>query len=257
MPRTPLQYVPSGYRRRLRRQSERAANRIFNPEIQAYRAQKKGVRRQYRKDVRANRGTIAYTQDAISQVPLKGLHGTARKQVAAEMALSSKDVAASLPFLNAEARATRSEAMTGINQDILTARINRSQDAARRFATELDQAGNRFLRDAKDEATDRAEKRKKKRENKVAMKQARRVTMNVLSTEPPPWAPQVIKHYGSVEQAWRAFEERVADEADVDHAQARQAVAALRRRIGRAFHHPESPLREQFRQMDLPGPVRW
>ena len=82
MPRTPLEYVPRGYRRRLRRQSERAAARIYGPEIDALQGQKKQVRRQYRRDVRANRGAIAYTQDAISQVPLKGLHGIARKQLA-------------------------------------------------------------------------------------------------------------------------------------------------------------------------------
>ena len=75
------------------------------------------------------------------------------------MALSSRDVAQSLPFLNAEARAVRSEAIQGINQDVLSAQIDQSQDAARRYATELDQAGTRFIGLAGDRADRRVEKR--------------------------------------------------------------------------------------------------
>jgi hypothetical protein len=139
------------------------AHRIFAPEIQALRGQKQAVKRQYRRDVRSNRGAINFTQQAISQVPLKGLTGKARQQVASEMALSSKDVAASLPFLNAEARAARTERLADIQSDIIGARVDQAQDAARRYASLLGQEATYQTGQAKartDVRKDRRERRK-------------------------------------------------------------------------------------------------
>jgi hypothetical protein len=227
-----LAQIPRRRKRRIQAQAERAASRIYDPEIQAYQAQRKGVRRQYRRDVRANRGVINYTNQALSRVPLKGLHGGARQAVAAEIALSRKDATASLPMLNAEARQARTAGLADIKSDIVGARVEQAQDAARRYATLLGKEATYQTQEAKDEATERADRRKRKRERQHALKEARRVTMNVLATEKPPWDEKVIRHYdGDPEAAWRAFEERVADEADVSHSEAAVAVRALRRRL--------------------------
>jgi hypothetical protein len=181
-----LARIPQRRRRRIRSKAERAAARIYQPEIEMYRAQRKGVRRQYRRDVQANRGVVNYTQDAISQVPLKGLTGKARQQVAAEMALSSKDVAASLPMLNAEARQARTAGLADIKADIIGARVERAQDAGRRYATLLGQEATYQTQKQADRAEHRVEKRARKQDLHVARRRVQMLLAEAPGDVPPP-----------------------------------------------------------------------
>jgi hypothetical protein len=132
--------IPRKLKQRFRKQSNRAARRIYGPEIQMLRGQRRGVRKQYQKDVQAAKGAINFTQSAINQVPLKGLSGRYRKEVAGELALASKDVAASFPALKAEARATRNEELSSVRDDILTARINKEKKAGETYNSLLSEA---------------------------------------------------------------------------------------------------------------------
>lgn len=241
MATNPLVRIPRGYRRRLLAQARRQAQREFGPEIRALRGSKKAVRRQYRRDVKANRGVVNYTQDAISQVPLKGLSGRYRNQVAEEMALSSKDVAASLPALNAEARGVRNEALAGINEDILNARIDKQQESATDYESLLGKAATYFSSKNKDEATERAERRKAKRQRQQDLHVASRRAMTLLLTTKPdfrPWGDKSIRQFGSADNAWRAFERQLAREAEIPDHIAESAIKRLRRRLDRPTSHP-------------------
>lgn len=235
MATNPLVKIPRRYRQRLKRRAARSAAREFNPKIQALQSQKQAVRRQYRRDVAANRGVINYTQDAIAQVPLKGLSGRYRNQVAQEMALSSKDVAASLPSLNAEARAVRSEGLMDIRSDILDTRIDKAQESAQDYESLLGKAATYFSSKG-DEASDRAEKRKAKRQRQQDLHVASRRAMTLLLTTKPdfrPWGDKSLRQFGTEDAAWRAFERQLAREAEIPDHVAETAIKRLRRRLGK------------------------
>jgi hypothetical protein len=213
--------------------AERQASREWDPQIEALRGQKKAVRRQYRRDVAANRGTVAYTQDAINQVPLKGLSGRYRNQVAAEMALSSKDVAAALPSMNAEARLAMREGLSEISSDVLDARIDKQQEAANDYESLYSKAATYFSSKG-DEASDRAEKRKAKRQRQQDLHVASRRAMTLLLTTKEdfrPWGDKSVRQFGSEDNAWRAFERQLAREAEIPDPAAEAAIRRLRKRL--------------------------
>lgn len=239
--------LPRRVKRRLKRQADRAAERIYAPEIDALQAQKAQVRRQYRRDVASAQGTVDFAQNAIESESLKGLHGSARRQVAQELARSSRDVAQSLPFLTSEAVDARRTGLSGIRSDILSAKVEQAQTAARTFNSGLEEARTKaaqyLAQQEADKAAakkDAASRAKNKRQAHKSLKTAVQTGLNLLATgamnpDKPevgvPWSQQAIKHYGTEDQAWTFFEHMLAEQEAIDPQAAHKAVLAIRKRL--------------------------
>lgn len=211
--------LPAALRQRFQHRASNYAHRLYDDQIAALRARRTGIRRQYQRDLNSAQGAINFTQNAIQQVPLKGLHGRYRQEVAAEIAQSSSDVAKSFPALKAEARAVRRDSMTELQDKILGARIERQQTAARTLNSLLGEArtdAESYLKSKKDaEGT--------KKETKTALYLAR----NALTlAKKKPWE---FKTPEQQKQAWAIIAEEAAGEG-VSPLVAQRAVAFLQQK---------------------------
>lgn len=134
---SPLQPVPKRQRRRIRRQAERVAHAQYDPLIAQLKGQKRRVRRQYRRDLAANQAYVQQAADIVGDTSLRGLQGPYRQMTKAGMARMEAGAALQLPALNMASRATRAEAMAGINDELAGARVDLAQEAATEYASRL------------------------------------------------------------------------------------------------------------------------
>lgn len=261
--------LPRRLRRQIKRRSNRYADKVYGPQIAALRGQKRAVRRQYRQDVAANRASIDMTQDALKDVPLKGLHGRYRRQVAQELAASSADVARSLPLLNSEAAATRSEAMLGVRQDIVDTKVDEAQLAARTAYQLMKEARSDAAAKLKARHQHAVDNRQAKRQRKGELQTAVRIANNLFLQTPDefrPWGSATINGFRdddgnkqppvSQTEWWRRFEEEVRRQSDVSGRSAREAIKVLRRQLNRAIRHPGSKRAFKY-EVPFGGGMMW
>lgn len=244
--------VPRRIRRRFRRRADRYAEQIYGPEIEALQQRSDQIKRQYRRDKRAARGAVNFAQEAVSDVPLTGLTGRYRREVAGELAARSADIAASFPFMVAEARQTRNEALTDNRDAILDARISQQKEEAQTFQSLMGEARTdieTYLKERAQEAeakkeearTEADERHQNIKDRRKEVRIALRTATNLLAAMKDnrrPWSDAAIDRFGSEDASWGVFEEMLADEGDISREAAALAIEALRNRMQYAGRTP-------------------
>lgn len=222
--------LPKRLRRRLRQQADAAARREFRPQIQGYRRVKRDLKGQLEDALAADAWAVEQASNAIQNVPLRGLHGPDRRMLAQGLAQMAAANEAALPSLQAGTEAEFRPQILGAQQDVLDARIDRTQAAAQGYNTLLTEARGdveQYLRgqeeDREDAADDRAEN---SIEFKEALRAAARLYENSESFKGGKMTPQT-------EAEWKGFIDVLLDQDAVNsHIIAEKAVRELRRRLG-------------------------
>ena len=124
-------------RRILARRAKRAARREYAPILRADREAFGDARRDYRAEASSVRGATRMVENSLTQA-LRGLKGSGLKGGylrQTQKALTSRqgDAAAAIPFLLADAAATRGEAISDARTQLRTDRASRDSAAASQF----------------------------------------------------------------------------------------------------------------------------
>jgi predicted HicB family RNase H-like nuclease len=246
--------LPHRVRRVIRRRSERAAQRIYGPQLKQarqgvrlvkrqYRGQRRQINRAYHRDVRSTRQAVSGFQKIIGAEARKtksgafGLTGRYKQEVAQELSTRGADVAQSLPTLTAEARQTRATALQQMRQSRASDISSALSDVQTAQADIAKKSAEEFLSETKSARLHRASNIKSRGQSGVAkgdLQKAVKVGSLMLETTPAsklPWGVKSVKHFGTVDNAWASFtRELLAQDAVTDPRVAIAAAKVLQRR---------------------------
>lgn len=221
----------------LRRRVTRQNRKEWNPEIQALLAQRAQLHQQLQRELAGIHNFTDSASQAIESIPLRGLHGRYKRQVAEDLAARAAAIQQSVPLLASEARSDALTAKQALANKILTARIDKKQA----IESELQSAVNSATTDAQAaikaresrQRSRRSDQRDREKEQRKA-RQERQHELNLAKYEiqrlfaaNPDLAKQI--HDGTAgPDVWAGLEERVRQAEGIGLAAARKAVAALR-----------------------------
>jgi hypothetical protein len=252
--------LPRRVRRVIRHRSQRAARRIYGPDLRTarqgvklvkrqYRGQRRQINRAYRRDVRSTRQAVTGFQKIIGAEARKtksgafGLTGRYKQEVAQELAMRGADVAQSLPALTAEARQTRATSLQQMRQARASDVSSALQDVQSAKAAIAKKSAEEYLSESKSARLHRYSNVQNRGQGGVSkgdLRKAVKIGSLMLQTTPTPklpWGEKSIKHFGTAENAWASFtRELLAQEGVDDPRVAATAAKILRRR--NAFSQP-------------------
>jgi hypothetical protein len=133
----------------LKRRADAAARREYAPVLEAARAPIESARQGFRNEAASIRGSARMGEQSLDQalrgLASSGLKGRYLKQATQEFAARRADVASGTPYLLADARQARGEAIGEARTDLLTTRAEMKGSAASAF--------NQLLKEQRDKAS--------------------------------------------------------------------------------------------------------
>lgn len=124
-------------RKILRRRAHNAAKRVYAPILEADRQAFRDINRAYQTEAKAVRGATSMVQESLAQalagLKRSGLRRGYLRQAVNELTSRQADAARAIPFLLADARENRAQALSEAQQQLAQDRAAMLQDSAQGF----------------------------------------------------------------------------------------------------------------------------
>jgi hypothetical protein len=232
--------IAHSLKRKYRRRADRIATQKYDPQIQALRAQKRGIARAQDKALASNAGYVdqsqAALQSAIEGLKSSGLKGHFLADAVNELTARSADTAQSLPFLNSDTRQEFTSQKADAKSAIVDAKITEQQAAADKFQSLMAAARETGQQQLAREDTAQGDAAQAKKDRETALRNALHEGHRLINLLPPEiknadGTTIATSDWLQQPESWDKLEAEIRKAEGVDYEAARRAASVLWHKI--------------------------